>query len=246
MAMSTSSELRVIHDRLLEVMPDGAEHNASKCSLCAMETDPNPDHARTPGGVMPETFTQEDLDAAVAAASSPLQQRLVELEAQVQETEVGRAVAEAVAAKETAVIELQQQLDAAVAARTTAETKLTETEQYWADAIAAHEAAVQLAARAQDRAAKAKELGVFNDEYIDANAERFAAMSDEDFGDRLEEWKLIAKRETPGLAAAASKIPAKTALAASRAEAPKTGSALGRLAEFKARGVDPRTLVGGQ
>lgn len=196
---------------------------------------------------MPETFTQDELDAAVAAASAPLQQRLAELEAQVQETEVGRAVTDAVAAKETTIAELQQQLDAAVAARTTAESTLTETEQYWADAIAAHEAAVELAARAQERAAKAKELGVFNDEYIAENAERFAAMTDEDFNARIEEWQLIAsKREPVGFKAAVSNIPAQTALVASRPDATATGSALGRLAELKARRVDPRTLGGAQ
>lgn len=242
--MSTPNELRVIHDRLLEVIPDGAEHNTANCALCAKETAEESD--RTPGSVMPETFTQEDLDAAVAAAQTSLQQRLAELEAQVQETEVGRAVAEAVAAKEAEIADLQTQLDAAEAARTTAQSKLTETEQYWSDAIAAHETAVELAARAETRTAKAKELGVFSEEYIAKNAERFAAMTDEDFNARIEEWQLIAKREASGFKAAASPIPQTTALVASRADAPKPGSALGRLAEMKARRVDPRTLGGAQ
>lgn len=243
--MSTTNELRVIHDRLLEVIPDGAEHDEANCALCAKET-VDEDH-RTSGGVMPETFTQEELDAAVTAASVSLQQRLAELEAQVQETEVGRAVAEALGAKETEITELQSQLDAAEAARTTAESKLTETEQYWTDAIAAHEAAVELAARAEERTAKAKEIGVFSDEYVTKNAERFAAMTDEDFAARIEEWQLIAsKRETAGFTASTTSIPAKTALVASRADAPKTGSALSRLAEMKARHVDPRTLGGAQ
>jgi multidrug efflux pump subunit AcrA (membrane-fusion protein) len=243
--MSTTTELRVIHDRLLEVIPDGAEHCKADCALCAVEA--TEDHDRTPGGVMPETFTQDELDAAVAAASGSLQQRLAELEAQVQETEVGRAVTEAVAAKETAISELQQQLDAAVAARTTAEAELTETKQYWSDAIAAQEAAVELAARAEDRTAKAKELGVFSDEYIAENAERFASMTDEDFSARIEEWQLIAsKREPVGFKAAGPNIPTKTALVASRADATKTGSHLSVLTDLRARQVDPRTLVGGQ
>lgn len=242
--MSTNHELRAIHDRLLEVMPEGAEHEAGSCPLCvAMDAI---DHDRTPGGVMPETFTQDELDAAIAAASGPLQQRLAELEAQVKETEVGRAVAEVSAAKETEISDLQTQLDAATVARTAAETALAETQQYWADAIAAHEQAAEIAARKDERTAKAKELGVFTEDYVVSNADRFAAMSDEDFAARIEEWRLIAKREVP-VGAAVSKIPAQTALAASRADAHTApGSALGRLAEWRARGVDPRTLGGAQ
>src|SRR5437763_15963886 len=113
----SGSQLKAIHDRLLEAMPPGAEHPADDCSFCAVAATEGTD--TTSGGVMPETFTQTDVDAAVAAAVGPLQQRLAELEAQVQETEVGKAVAAAVAEKETVVSDLQAQLDAAVAARTT-------------------------------------------------------------------------------------------------------------------------------
>jgi uncharacterized coiled-coil protein SlyX len=241
--MSTTNELRAIHDRLLEVMPDGAEHEAGNCPMCMEAAE---DHDRTSGGVMPETFTQDELDAAVAAASASLQQRLVELEAQVQQTEVGKAVTDAVSAKETQIGELQTQLDAAVVGRTSAESKLVETEQYWKDAIAAHVEAERFAACRDDRAAKAKDLGVFSEDYIAGNADRFAAMSDDDFNARIEEWRLIAtKNETAGLTAGASTIPAQTALVASRADATSTQqSHLGRLAEMRARRVDPRTLGG--
>lgn len=189
---------------------------------------------------MPETFTQTDLDAAVAAAVGPLQQRLTELEAQAQDSEVGRAVAAAVAEKDTQISDLQSQLDTAVAARTAAEAKMTETETFWAEAIAAHEEAIAFEARRNERVSKAAEIGVFNDDYIAANADRFAAMSDEDFAARLEEWRLIAADKAP------SGIPAKTAFTASRVEQPQTstGSRLGQLAALRANRVDPRTLGG--
>jgi uncharacterized coiled-coil protein SlyX len=189
---------------------------------------------------MPEQFTQVDIDTAVTAATGPLQQRLAELEAQVQETEVGKAVAAAVAEKDSQITDLQHQLDTATAARTAAEAKLSETEQYWTDAISAHEEAVTAAARRDQRIGQASELGVFNDDYITTNADRFAAMSDEDFAARIEEWKLIAGEIKP-----AGTIPDRTAMTASRTDKPAdNSSALHRLAELRLRHVDPRRLGG--
>jgi hypothetical protein len=189
---------------------------------------------------MPEQFTQQDLDAAVTAATGPLQQRLAELEAQAQDTEVGRAVAAAVAEKDTQITDLQTQLDTTTAARTAAEAKLTETDQFWANAIAEHEQAVAIAARREERIGKASELGVFNDDYIAANADRFAAMSDDDFAARLDEWRLIAASAKP------DQIPDRTAFVASRTDkTPSTaGAKLSRLAELTAKQVDLRSLGG--
>lgn len=190
---------------------------------------------------MPETFTQADLDAAVAAATADLQKSLEELGAQVRDTEVGRAVAEAVATKETEVSGLQTQLDAAEAARTAAENKLTEVEQFWTDAIAAHEEAAAVAARRDSRVAEAKEAGVLSEEYVEEHADRFAAMSDEDFKTRLDEWRTIATQAGTKTTA----IPAKTALVASRATDDKPSSALSYIGDLRRARVDPRTLTGG-
>ena len=235
--MNDIVQIRALHDRLLEVKPDGASHDEGDCPLCAvMAAD-----TRTQGGVMAE-FTQQDLDAAVTAATGPLQQKLTELEAQAQETEVGKAVAAAVAERETQIAGLQTQLDSATAARTAAESKLSETEQFWTDAITAHEEAAATAARRDQRVGQAAELGVFNEEYISQNADRFAAMSDDDFAARLEEWRLIAAEAKP----AGATVPDRTAMTASRTApaVPATGSTLGRLADLRRRRVDPRTLGG--
>lgn len=192
---------------------------------------------------MPEQFTQEDVDAAIAAATSPLQQRLAELEAQAQESEVGKAVAQAVGEKESQIADLQGKLDSATAAATTAESRLAETETFWADAIAAHEAAVVTAARKEQRIGQATELGVFSADYVAANADRFAAMSDEDFAARIEEWKLIASVAKP--AGETTAVPATTAMVAARTEPNHAaGSKLNRLAELRSRQVDLRSLGG--
>lgn len=236
--MSETTELRALHDQLLEAKPDGAAHDEATCPLCAVSAADQSDANQ--GGVMPDQFTKADIDAAVAAAKGPLQQRLAELEAQAQETEVGKAVAAAVTEKDTQITELQTQLDTATAARTTAESKLTEAEQFWTEAIAAHQEAVAIAARRDERVSQASELGVFNDEYITKNADRFAAMSDDDFAARLDEWRLIAKDVKP------TGIPDRTAMSASRAEpgAGSSTSGLHRLAELRLKRVDPRRLGG--
>lgn len=236
--MSTSQALKVLHDQLLAQQPADATHDPENCPLCAQE---NPDdQAQTPGGSMQDVFTQDDLDAAIAAASADLTERLRELEGQVQETEVGKAVAAAIAPKDASITELQNKLDAAEAARTAAESKLTETQQFWSDAIAQHEQAAALAARRDARVTAATEAGVFSEQYITDNADRFAAMDDADFADRLEEWRLIAGDTKTD----ANKIPAATALHASRAEETSDDGALKFIGEMKTRGQDPR-LVGG-
>jgi hypothetical protein len=191
---------------------------------------------------MPEQYTQADLDAAVASATDPLRQRLAELEAEVTETEVGKAVAAATADRDTQIADLQHQLDTATAARSAAETKLTETDQYWTAAVAAAQEAVAIAARRDERTAKAAELGVFSDEYLASNAQRFAVMSDEDFAARLDEWRLIAAQAKPG--ADRTDIPATTAFMAHRTEEQPASSALGRLTEMRMKRIDPRALGG--
>jgi hypothetical protein len=191
---------------------------------------------------MPETFTQEDIDAAIAVATGSLQKRLSELESQAQETEVGRAVAEAIAAKDTEISTLQQQLDTATAERTAVESKLAETETFWTDAVTAQQAAVELAERREKRMAEAKAAGVFDEDYLTKNADRFAAMSDDDFAARLDEWRLIAAKSGSG---ASSSQPVQTALVASAANENPARSALSFIPELRLSGVDPRTLTGG-
>lgn len=236
--MSTTNELKDLHDLLLERKPEAAKHEEANCPLCAMETSTSQD--TNPGGSMPETFTQAEVDAAVAAATADLQTRLDELGAQVRDTEVGRAVAEAVAAKDAEVSELQNRLDAAEAARTAAENQLQTVETFWAEAIAAHEERAVVEARRTERVAEAKAAGVLSDEYVDTNADRFAAMSDDDFKARLDEWRAIA-----AATAGKTSIPNTTVLSAARSTDEPPSSALAFIGDLRRARVDPRTLTGG-
>lgn len=238
---TTDNGLKTLHDFLLAQMPDGT-HPSGDCPICAGEEITNHD---TPGGSMPETFTQDDIDTAIAAATSGLQQRLVELEAQVQDSEIGKAIASATAEKEAAIAELQTKLDAAEAAKTAAENKLVETEQYWANAIEEQEAAAAFAARKEQRTAEAREAGVFSDEYITANSDRFAAYNDDDWTERLTEWALITAQSGKATASVNSATPATTALRAARADTGTTKeSSLSLLTTLRAERIDPRALGG--
>jgi hypothetical protein len=241
--MSTNTALKVLHDRLLADKPEGVEHD--KCELCELE---DANHISNSGGPMPEPYTQEEVEvyaaAAAAAATSDLQKRLAELSAQLQETEVGQAVAQAVADREAQVAELQAQLDTAQAARTAAETKLAETDRFWSDAIAEHERQAAFAARREVRIDAARQAAVFSEDYIVANADRFASMSDEDFAARLGEWQLIASSSTAGESVSPTGAPASSALLASRADEAEPRSALAYIGELRNKGVDPRTLGG--
>lgn len=231
--MSAGNELKVLHDRLLDERPEGATHDEGTCPFC-MADDGTHD---TTGGQMPETFTQEDVDAAVAAATADLQKRLDELGAQVQDSEIGRAVAEAKAALQAQVDELQAKLDDAEVAKTAAEASLVQTNEFWASAVQAAEEEATRASRRDQRVAAAKELGFLSDEFIAERADRFAAMSDEEFTARIDEWRLVASTHPgPGRTS--------TAFTAAASPPPSTGSALAAISEFRSKRVDPRTLGG--
>lgn len=232
--LAADTGLLALHDRLLTEMPEGAVHDEDACPLCAMSLEDGGADDSKGGSMSDKTFTEVELqaavDKAVADATAAMQAKLAELEGnQALETAVATAKAEL----EAQVADLQTKLDAAVAEATQAK----EAKEALETAVQAEKdeaaAAAEIAARIEDRTAKVKEIGCFPDEYLTANAERFAAMSEEDFTARLDEWKAIGKKE---------EIPAKTAFKAAREGSAGGGteSALGDLREL--RMADARTL----
>lgn len=188
---------------------------------------------------MSETFTKEQVDAAVAEALTPLREQLAELEKAAQDTEVGKAVAAAVEPLNTQIAEMQAKLDDAEVRATAAESAKAELESFWAEAITAHEEAEARKAREEERVEAAKAAGVLSEEYIVANAERFSAWSDDEFAARLEEWTAVAAQ-----AKGDSEIPGVTGFQAARetAAAISTGSNLSLLREMRRTLTDPRSL----
>ncbi len=194
-----------------------------------------------------KTYTEDELrgavQAAVNAAVSDMRAELDSLksEATAAETaaQVDTRIADAKAPLEAKVIELQTQLDAAVLEAAAEKARADAGD---AEKAAAVEAAT-LEARKDERLAKVKEVANFPEEYLTANADRFVAMSDEDFEARIEDYRQIAAKAT-----GTDGLPGKTALIAtldSGAGAGGSGkptSAVRDLFAMRRAGVDPRTL----
>lgn len=232
---SSVNDLLELHDRLLAERPDGAVHDEEACPLCALN-DGGADDLEEGGSMSdPVTYSEAELqaavDKAVAEATASAHNKLAELESS---QAIEAAVAQAKADLETQVADLQAKLDAAVLEAAQAKEAKETLEKAWADEKAAEEAAKTLAARREERLAKVREVASFPKEYLEENGDRFAALSDEDFEARLEEWRVIAKKE--------EKPPARTAFKASREDTTDTDSALGALREMRAVGADPRSL----
>lgn len=204
--------LKSLHDRLLAERPDGAVHDVSVCPFCA------------DGGTSMTTYTEDELTeatkAAVDKATAPLRLQVAELEAAQQSTEVQEAVAAAKADFDTQLAQIEADkakiaadLDEAVL-KCEAERQRADQLVAWLEGEATAEAErIATEARKDTRLAAVKEVACFPDEYLEANAQRFAAMTDEDFEASIESYKAItaAKGGT-----SAGLIPAVTGLHASR------------------------------
>lgn len=190
---------------------------------------------------MSDTFTQEQVDAAIAAAIAPLQDRVGELQKAAQETEVGKAVSEASAALQEQIDALQAQLDEATVRATAAEQAKTEVETFWAEAIKAETEKAEREGRKAERIEKAKAAGVLTEDYITANADRFAEWTDDEFAARLDEWSQVASLAKGD---GSGEIPGSTGFQAAReiASAASTGSNLTLVRELRQGRNDPRSL----
>lgn len=228
--MAAKDGLKSLHDRLLAEKPDGANHDSDTCPLCAMD-DSSLD---TPGGAV--TYTEEELQAAVDKAVAAMQARVTELEQSQQVSEVESAKAALRAELQTTVDDLQSQLDAAVLKAEAAERERDEIKA-WLDAEATAQAEAEaIQARKEERLTKIREAASFPEDYLTQNADRFAAMSDDDFNTAVESWKAIAPAGT-------STIPEKTALHAGRESESTAGSALKDVIALRRNGrIDLSTL----
>lgn len=140
-----------------------------------------------------KTYTQEELEAAVAtaveAATKSLKDEVADLRTDQEQAAVEARIAEV-------RTELQALVEAAEAAKAEAEAKATEaieaaeaqTAYLTAEAEAA-EAAATLEARKGERVAVVKEIATYTDEYLESKASRWAEMADEDFDAFVEDLK---------------------------------------------------------
>ena len=229
MATQLATEL---HDLMLSFKPSGVEH-PSDCPLCAVEDGATAD---TEGGVMSDpTYTQEELDAAVAAAVKEIQARL-------EMSETQESFAKEKEALEARIEELQVQLDKAVLETEQAKTDGESVLAFLTQAKADEEEAEQKEAKKNDRKEKMKKYA-FQDEYVEANAERWAAMSDEQFDAYLADLESSGARKSEDTESTEEEIPAETAMTATAADTKKANSGLlQEVLSMKLRGIDPNTV----
>lgn len=220
-------------------------HAQDHCALCALESiDNGGTHVddQPEGGSMSadKTYTEDDLkaavDKAVAEATSELKAKLSDLENSQQQTELDKAVADVKAEAESTVKELQEKLDAAVLEAQTEKQAREDLEASIAAEKQAAEEAAALEARKDQRLTQVKEVASFPDDYLTANAERWAKLDDDEFAKLIEDWKVIASKSD-------AKPPTKTAMTASRDESGnQTESALGFVSELRTVLSGPKSL----
>lgn len=215
-------------------MPEGASHDASACSVCVATS------SGTPEGGKVDTFTAEDLQAAVASATAPLNARIAAMETAATESEIDARISAIQAEAEAVIADVRTQLDTAVLAAGQATGELAAFREGITALAEAEAATAAIEARKEGRLAQVRDVASFPDEYLTSNADRFAAMSDEDFAERLAEWaSLSAKSVAP-----TGGIPRQTALVAAREINDNSGRGAMRevMRDFRLQHIDPRSL----
>ena len=229
-----TTTLKTLHDQLLLNQPDGASHEAATCDFCLAEAEIASDLTNG-GSVSEKTYTEAEFNAAVSEVAG-LKAQLVELTAAIEASNIDAKIAEAVAEVEAKASDLQSQLDAAVLEAQAAKEELAAKEAAEEAAKVAAQEAEELAARKDSRLAQVKEHASFPEEYLEANADRFAAMSDEAFEAALADWKAVAQKP----ASSTEEIPAVTAMTAARSN--DSEDVLSEVLGLRGQGVDIRTI----
>lgn len=191
-----------------------------------------------------EDEVRAQVSAAVDAAVGDLRTQLADLRSSQEqaavEARVTAAVAEAVAPLASQVTDLQTQLDGATLEaaneKARADGLQAEVEQAATDAV--------IASRRDARLDQVKEAAPgFKEDYLAANADRWAAMDDAEFASRLEEYKAASTGAPAG-----DKLPTTSALQATtfdkgrEAAAGGPKSAVHALGQLRRSGVDVRTI----
>src|SRR5688572_12599297 len=181
--------LKDLHDRLLELKPEGASH-PEDCPFCKptnLETSEAHNHDN--GGSV-KTYTEDEVNNLLAQVAD-LEAKVKELDTVKTESLIEAKVAEVKAELDTQLSELQSKLDTAVLEAEAAKQEKEDILSYL-NAVQEEEAAKAEVARIrEERIAKVKEVASFPDSHIEANADRWASWSEEVFEASLEDWKAI-------------------------------------------------------
>ena len=139
-----------------------------------------------------KTYTEDDLKAAVAEALAPVQAELDQLRLKDKASETDAAI-EQVKAEYTSTIEdLQRQLDEEAIKAESARNELANVVSYLEAEVNADAERAEFEARRAARIEAVNEVAEFPEDRLEASADRWAKMSDEEFASLLEDFAAAA------------------------------------------------------
>lgn len=187
-----------------------------------------------------KTFTEDELKAAIADAVAPLQAKLDAYDADATEAAHAAKVAAVTAEYDAKLEELQLALDTAVLEAEASKTELADLHAWLASESEAAEKAAEIAARRDERLALVKESASFPDEYMTANADRWAELSEEVFTALLDDYKAVSVKSTDdeGLSTTLTA----TAMVASSDSGKHTTTDRREVLSMRLNGIDPHTI----
>ena len=235
-------KLKEAHDDLLAVMPEDETHDMANCLLCNEDIIPEKDSNER--GEM-ETFTKDELDAAVKAAIAPIQAELDSVKEAQAKGEIAQEIADAQAVAAELVAAAQAELDLKVLEAQDAVQRYSDLVAFLEAQDAQAEADAQMAALKAERLEAIKELASFPEDHIEKNLDRWVAMDEETFAAQLETWSLLSATKNDSAEANVDSKIAETAMSAVRPEAnggSSIKSGIQAITGARAAGVSIRTF----
>lgn len=218
MNANITQDVKERHDALLACKPVEASHNASTCPLCEEGFGaPESSHVNdSPERGDMSKYTEEQLQAAIAEATAPLQAQLDEIRTSQEQASIDARFAEQTEAFETEKAELQRQLDEANAAAEASKQACEEIVAF----LAAEQERIDAEAAFEARKAEVAEVigERFSKEYVEQNLDRWAGLAAEEFDSMVADWDAAAKAAAESAKANNSKTPPATAMTASADE----------------------------
>lgn len=206
-----TAEAVELHNTLLASMPEGAKHDSDICPFCvdkAFNTDSTAS-GNPPGPAGPDVSGQDSQHEVEKGGTS---ETMTDISQEAHEALVKKAVEEAIAATEKALLTKTEEAATATSkvgeledevaklkadndringeldtAQVSLKTAQDEVETLKADIAAKDEAAAKTEI-ASKRSEQVKTLGLFTEEYIGEKAEAWAGLSDDAWTERLDEW----------------------------------------------------------
>lgn len=237
--VATSQEM---HDKLLAEMPEDASHEEAECPFC------NDVNSYGGGDTMTKTYTEDDLTKAVTAAVAPVKEaseaKVAELESELEDLRAAKADEETA----SEIDGLKAELDKAELRANEAEARIEEITSYLTEQAELEEIASYLDAVKAERIETINGFN-FDAERVEANLDRWVAMSDDDFAALVDDYTAIVEASKASIESTEEttedEVPSETAMSHTRTEdtaSADTSSSVATVLGARRAGVDVRKL----